>query len=372
MNYGNKLQPIKLIVSGSNIIFSKLKELFMEKLINYVKNLRKRNYINKSYNTKYAFVGMGNHSIHNLYPILNYLRIDLKYIVTHSEKNAQLVNDNFPNVNGTNDFNKVLNDSEIGGIFICANPNAHFNLLKEALKKDKNVFVEKPPCKTYKELQELIEIENSSKGSCFVGLQKQYAPANLQLKKLIKNRCSYNYRFVTGAYPEGDPFLDIFIHPLSLVSFLFGSSKLEHFSIQQSKSGITIFLQLQHDRDTIGSIELSTAYSWSDAQEKLIVNSEEGVFKATNSENLTFTPKQGTILNIPKEKIFGDKMTSQIVKRRNNFSPVFENNQLYSSGYYTEIDNFVNFCEGKKSINNSTLADCESTYQLIESIKEKK
>lgn len=343
----------------------------MKALIEYFKNIRKRSYISMMHNSKYAFIGIGNHSINNLYPIINYFRLNLKYIVTRSKKNAQLIDENFINSEGTNDLNKVLNDSEISGIFICANPLSHFELVKKVLEADKNVFVEKPPCQTYDELIELIQIEKSSKGNCFVGFQKQYAPANIELKKHCKNKCSYNYRFVTGAYPEGDPFLDIFIHPIALVSYLFGEAELKFIANNRSKNGITTFLQTHHLNNTIGTIELSTDYSWSNAYEKMIVNTDNGVFETENTENLTFTTKRGNVLGIPKEKIFGDKMTTQILHKRNNFNPVFENNQLYSSGYYTEIENFIKHCENKKSMNNTSLESCKNTYQILAEIKER-
>ncbi|PKP21201.1 MAG: gfo/Idh/MocA family oxidoreductase [Bacteroidetes bacterium HGW-Bacteroidetes-21] len=343
----------------------------MEKLINYLKNIKKRAYINNVYRSKYAFIGIGNHSINNLFPVINYLRLELKYIVTQSEKNAKLIDENYSMSEGTNDIEKVLNDVEIEGVFISATPKSHFALVKKVLESGKNVFVEKPPCLTYDELEELIRIEKTSKGKCFVGLQKQYAPANIELKKQVKDKSSYNYRWVTGAYPEGDPFLDLFIHPISLVSFLFGEAELKYHSYKKSRGGITIFLQFQHTNGTIGIIELSSEYSWSNAQEKMIVNTEKGIFEVTNTEDLTFTPKQGTLLGVPKEKIFGDKMTTQILKKRNNFNPVFQNNQLYSSGYYTEIENFVKHCEKKKYIHNSSLESCINTFKIIKTIKEK-
>jgi len=341
----------------------------MEKLIGYLKDFRKRMYLKNLSHSKFAFVGLGNHSINNLYPVINYLKLQLKYIVTQSSKNAELIDKSVPNVEGTNDFDKVLRDEEISGIFISASPKSHFHLIKKVLENDKNVFVEKPPCYTLDELNELIEVEEKSKGNCFVGLQKQYAPANIELKKHTKDKCSYNYRFVTGIYPEGDPFLDLFIHPISLVSFLFGDAELKSCSSSSSKNGITLFLQLSHSNGTIGAVELSTEYSWSNAFEKIIVNTKKGVFEISNTEELTFEPKQGSILGIPKEKIFGDKSTTVILKKRNNFIPIIENNQIYSSGYFSEIENFVNHCENKKHQNNSSLKSCINTYKIINTIK---
>lgn len=343
----------------------------MTQLIEFLKNMRKRGYIGMTHEAKFAFIGIGNHSIHNLYPLINYFRANLKYIVTRSEKNAQLIDQGFPNSEGTNDLAKVLNDSEINGVFICANPSAHFKLVKQSLEAGKNVFVEKPPCTTLEELKALIELEKKSNVSCFVGFQKQYAPVNIELKKHIKSKASYSYKFLTGSYPEGDAFLDLYIHSLALMPFLFGPAKLQNAIEYKSKTGNTVFLHIKHDNGTIGSMELSTDYSWAGASETLSVNTDKGTFASLNTEELSFKPKQGAILGIPKEKIFGGKMTDITLIRRNNFTPVLENNQLYSNGYYSEIEAFIKHCDGKKVSNSSSFCSCLNTYELIAEIKNK-
>jgi len=338
-------------------------------IIKRVKNIRKQKYLSKRSNLKFAFVGIGSHSINNLYPIINYLRLDLKYIVTKSQKNADLVEQNFSTSIGTNDLEKVLADDEVSGVFICSNPNTHFNLVKKSLQANKHTFVEKPPCSTLKELESLIETESASKGSCLIGFQKQYAPGYTLMKTKINDPCNYNYRFVMGMYPEGDPILDLFSHPLSLLIFLFGSVKDSNISVSSSKGNLTVFLQLTHENNTIGSIELSTDYSWKNAKEQLIINTKEGIYEIKNTDELIFSPKEKSIFKVPKEKIFNTQNTSTILKQRNNFNPIIENNQLYSSGYFSEIENFVKICNSKNGVNKSSLASCQDLYTLIDLIK---
>jgi len=53
------------------------------------------------------------------------------------------------------------------------------------------------------------------------------------------------------------------------------------------------------------------------------------------------------------------------LEERSNFIPIFENNQLYTSGYYTEIKNFVDLCELNDSDNYSNLDDLQYTYDLL-------
>ncbi|MBC6410497.1 MAG: Gfo/Idh/MocA family oxidoreductase [Ekhidna sp.] len=340
----------------------------MQKLIQRFKNYRKRKYLAGVNKKEYAFVGLGMHSINNLLPVINYLKINLKYFVTKSLKNARLIDKAYPYSIGTNDFDKVLNDKDISGVFISSHPLSHYGLVKKTLEAGKNVFVEKPPCTDIRELKNLIEIEKASKAKCVVGLQKQYAPYIKHLKKEGKD-VSYNYRFVTGFYPEGDAYLDLFIHPLSLIAFLFGPVKQCNVLKTETGNAETVFLQLKHENENIGTVELSTDYSWCDAAEKLIINTPKKIYQIIDSEELSYVPKQGHLLNIPREKIWKSINKNLVLQKRNNFNPVLQNNQLYTSGYFTEVATFINICESGLGINNSSLFSCVEAYKLIDQIK---
>jgi len=343
----------------------------IDKVVQRLKNLRKQRYLKLNYSGRYAFVGIGNHSLHNLYPVLNHLRVDLRYIVTRSRRNASMINRNFSDdIIATTDFDTVLKDDNISGVFICADPKAHFELTKKSLLAGKNVFVEKPPCTTQEELQELMTIEENAKAICMVGLQKRYAPINQMLKKKIGKTSSYNYKFLTGTYPEGDPFLDLFIHPIDLVQYLFGKGKAISVIKRQAKNELTCFVQLTHENQTIGTIELSTAYAWHNAQEELIINTSSGVYTAYNTEELVWDPKMGTLLNIPKEKLMSKPPSRTILYKRNNFNPILINNQIYTSGYYTEVKNFIETCEGISTHNYSPIKDMTDAYSLLFQLKQ--
>lgn len=339
----------------------------MEKIINYLKNRRKRSYISQQYNGKYAFVGMGNHSINNLYPILNYHRIPLKYILTKSQENAQYINETFSDTIGTTDYQKVLLDSDISGIFICAHPKSHYALVKQALLANKNVFVEKPPCLSSNELEDLIQTEKKSKGSVVVGFQKCYAPAITQLLKQKISKSNFNYQYTTGKYPEGDPLFDLFIHPLSVINLLYKKAQIVNILKYNNKNDLTLLLHFKHDYG-IGSAEFSCNYSWENAHETLKIITSKGHYCLINTDQLIYEPLPGQLLGLPKEKLFGHQTTQKIIYNRNTFVPIFSNNQIVSSGYYSEITTFVNLCEGKKTTNLTTLSNLSNLFNMIDTI----
>ena len=51
---------------------------YIEHLIARYKHLRSVRQLSQSYKGKYAFVGIGNHSTNNLYPVLDYFHVGLK------------------------------------------------------------------------------------------------------------------------------------------------------------------------------------------------------------------------------------------------------------------------------------------------------
>ena len=131
----------------------------------------------------------------------------------------------FLHVKATTSLDMILNDDEVKGVFVSASPSAHFSLASQILKSNKSLFIEKPPCQSLQELDALIDKQRLY-GSpiAMVGLQKRYAPAVQILQKHLRKEhlISYDLHYLTGNYPEGDAPLDLYIHPLDLVTHLFG------------------------------------------------------------------------------------------------------------------------------------------------------
>jgi len=339
------------------------------KLIQFVRDLRRRKNTDKhKYDGYYAFVGAGNHSTVNLYPALQSLGIKVRYVVTKSSRNDQVSHTIAPGAEWTTNLNKIIDDESLKGVFVCTNPGDHFQLVKKLLIARKNVFVEKPPCADLVELFELRQLQRSSGKLCEVGLQKRHTPAIKRLKSLCSKPSNYMLRFLVGAYPEGDPLTELFIHPIDLIHFLFGP--VEHFSIQSTTSGETILLQVRHISQTIGAIEVSTEYSWAKPVEELIINTEKGVFKLTDSATLTLQSKPRRLAGLPLEKILDHRPIEQTLVEPLRAIPTLQNSSLYASGYLAEVKNFIDQCEGKATHPSVTLDTLTSTYLILNEIKD--
>ena len=339
----------------------------IQQLIDRYKRYRTEHFLAQTYQYSYAFVGMGQHSLANLYPVLHYLGVPLKYICITSERKSRLIERKFPHVKATTSLDTILNDDEVKGIFVSASPSAHFSIASQILKSGKSLFIEKPPCQTLRELDALID-QQRLYGSpvVMVGLQKRYAPVVQILWKRLRNEhlVSYDLHYLTGNYPEGNALLDLFIHPLDLVTYLFG--KAEIIACQQV-SPASYILMLRHP-DIVGTLELSTAYTWTTAEESLKVCTSKGIFHLLQMEELTFEPKPSAILGIPIEKIRTYNKTIEHLYTRNNFTPVLPNNQIYSQGYFNEIQSFITSIEHGHSSILTDITSIKPTYEILTGI----
>jgi len=336
----------------------------IQALINRYKRMRTERFLRQTYQCQYAFVGMGQHSLTNLYPVLHYLGVPLKYICVTSERKGRLIEQKFPGVKATTSLGEILNDSDVKGVFVSASPSAHFSIASQVLHSGKSLFIEKPPCQSLEELDQLIDLQRLH-GSpvAMVGLQKRYAPAVQLLKKRLNKEHLINYdlHYLTGAYPEGDALLDLYIHPLDLVCFLFGKPEI---LVCRKVANDSYILMLQHPH-IAGTLELATTYSWTNAKESLKVCTKSGIYILSQMEELIFTPTSSSVFGVPIEKLRIHRETKEILFKRNNFTPILASNQVYTQGYYGEIVAFINQVENRKSEVTTGLKAIRGTYEFI-------
>lgn len=336
----------------------------IQALINRYKRMRTEQFLRQTYQYQYAFVGMGQHSLSNLYPVLHYLGVPLKYICVTSERKAQLIERKYPHVIATISLDEILNNSDVKGIFVSASPSAHFSIASQVLRSGKSLFIEKPPCQTLKELDTLIALQlQYSSPVVMTGLQKRYAPAVQLLKQRLhkEHLINYDLHYLTGAYPEGDALLGLYIHPLDLVFYLFGKPEI---LVCQEIAPASYIIMLRHPH-IVGTLELSTSYTWTSAEESLKVCTSKGIYHLSQMETLTFEPKPSTIWGIPYEKIRPKNKIVEYLYSRNNYIATLSNNQIYSQGYFNEIQSFIDAVEGNQ---NQVLTDLQSIRTIYETI----
>jgi predicted dehydrogenase len=111
----------------------------------------------------------------------------VKYVCDFRAERLAVVNKQYTSVTTTNDFEAVLNDTEIDAVVIATPVFTHFDLAKKALLKGKNVLIEKPMTSTSAEAIELFELSKKMGKLLMVDHTFLYTGAVQKMKQLIND-----------------------------------------------------------------------------------------------------------------------------------------------------------------------------------------
>ncbi len=96
-----------------------------------------------------------------------------------------------------NDFNELINSSDIDIIIIATPPSTHYSYLKACLYTQKGIFLDKPLSIDFNHANELITLSKELSRDARLGFQYRFNPALLYAKDLINSGVLgeiYNYR----------------------------------------------------------------------------------------------------------------------------------------------------------------------------------
>lgn len=335
-------------------------------LINRYKKIQQTKFLNLPLDGQqyFAIVGAGQHATTHLYPCLWHLGVPVRKICTNHEATAAKAALRFPDCIGTSRLEDILQDQSIRGVIVSTDPGAHPEISSLLLKAGKHVFVEKPLGNNREELAGVLA--NASDKVLMVGLQRRFSPLAKKISNKLKDPISYQYQFRVGAYPEGDPVYDLFIHPIDFAVSLFGKATVRHCTLRKSESGLTVFLILDHEKCT-GNLELSTLYSWKFCSEELTICQQDGIIRSSYPSSLSYEKKQAAIMGIPLEKLSSKGRSLEILLQSNDFNPIANNNSLVQMGFYPALELFVQRVRSG-STNQQEQQDLLAVYEILDQI----
>ena len=136
-------------------------------------------------NVKVAVVGMGYWG-KNL--VRNFNEIGaLRVICDQNPARESVVKKDYADARFCCDYASVIADEEIQAVALATPAAMHFQMAKEALEADKDVFVEKPLALTVPEGEELVRLAEQRQRVLMVGHILRYHPAVRELGRLIQN-----------------------------------------------------------------------------------------------------------------------------------------------------------------------------------------
>lgn len=324
-------------------------------------NPRTESVTHESSTPNVSFIGAGSFAQSYLIPNIKSAGSKLIAVATGRGINAEHVASKFGFTRFESDPSAIVKDNNCNTIFIATRHNTHANYVLEALRENKNVFVEKPLALTIEELENIAQEYDSSNKILMVGFNRRFSKSSQEVDKLFSSYygpLAFNFRVNAGSLPT------------------------DHWAINKEIGGGRIIGEICHFIDLMQYFSNSLVKS-------VYAQSLAGTSEAnTNSDNviISLNFKNGSVGNItylangdkalPKEhlEIFGGG-NSAIINDFNSVS-IYQNNKLRkiktsAKGQKEEVSEFLKAIEtgaespiSFDSIYSTTLA----TFKIIDSL----
>ncbi len=132
----------------------------------------------------FGIIGAGNFTAATIIPSMKKAQANMKYIASAGGLSAKVMAKKGEVSKATSDYTEILKDSEVDTVMITTRHNLHAPMTIEALKANKNVFVEKPLCLNQDELNQILEHKKDDL-MVVVGFNRRFAPLAVKMKNLL-------------------------------------------------------------------------------------------------------------------------------------------------------------------------------------------
>lgn len=201
---------------GYELVCGKTDEKFMGVLLNYNEkettrlSIRTAEILNQTStdNKSIGFIGTGGFATGVLLPrIKDISTYNLHTVMSGSGISAASAQERFGFENVVSTTDEIIKNREIGTVFIVNRHNQHFEMVMDALSNGKNVFVEKPLCMNFDELNQIIDKYNEHPQKLMVGFNRRFAPQVEKIKEALAGNnfpLSMHYRINGGFIPSNN------------------------------------------------------------------------------------------------------------------------------------------------------------------------
>jgi predicted dehydrogenase/threonine dehydrogenase-like Zn-dependent dehydrogenase len=134
-----------------------------------------------------GIIGAGNFTKMTMMPALKGSGAHYKYISSAGGVTAQSVAKKYGFEFSLTDYTEIIKDKEVDLVMITTRHNMHAKMVMDALRAGKNVFVEKPLALKVEELEQIVQIYESSIEpiTVDVGFNRRFSPFAEKAKKLF-------------------------------------------------------------------------------------------------------------------------------------------------------------------------------------------
>lgn len=311
-------------------------------------------------------IGAGIFTTSTLLPTLtNISDVSINGISTLNGINSRSAADKYKIPKVFSNYKEIIKEEEIDLVFITTRNSSHAEITLEAIKNNKNVFVEKPLAVSLEELEKIESSWKSSDKIIMVGFNRRYSPFTEEIKSNFKNRVSpliSNYRINAEKIPNdhwiydksegGGRIISEACHFIDYISYITNSKVIQVYATSIDKVSTEDKLDnfsiiMNYEDGSIGTVTYTSKGSKKASKERIEFFSDD---------------KTAVIENFRTLKIFD---TKKDVSKRNLFSQ--------DKGHKNEIEHLVmNLKKGNKMSDEFELSlnSSKATIAALKSLKE--
>lgn len=288
--------------------------------------------------------------------------------------------DNFDGIIKCDCIDDIFNLKGLNAVIICTFNKYAPDYTIKALESNLHVFCEKPPARTSKEVQAVIDVENKKKLILKYGFNHRYHHSVIEAKKLIENNIFGRLLWMRGVYGKaggnqftqnwrndkaesgGGILIDQGIHMLDLMRFFAGDFEEVKSMVKTNYWDVKVednaFAIMQTKDNTLASIH-SSATQW---RHKFLLEMSfkngyinlEGILSGTRSYG-------DETLSIAKRQFEDDTFAMGKPREEKIFFDTDESWKL-------ELDEFVDCVLNDKKAYNGNSKDALKVMELVEKI----
>jgi polar amino acid transport system substrate-binding protein len=153
-----------------------------------------------------GLIGAGSYAKRYLLPSFKAAGARFQTVATASGVSALEVGEKYGFRYCVSGADEVLDDKDVNLIVIATRHDTHAEMVRRALERGRNVFVEKPLALNDEELDRVTDAATKSNRRLMVGFNRRFSPLALAAKEFFKDAqtpLSVNYRVNAGRIPKG-------------------------------------------------------------------------------------------------------------------------------------------------------------------------
>lgn len=255
-------------------------------------------------------IGAGNFAGGTLIPALAATEAQLKMIASSGGVSGSIVGGKTGFAISTTDSSRIFADPEINTVVITTQHSSHANFVMQGLNAGKNIFVEKPLCMSFDELEEIREkyLEQNSRHGLrlMVGFNRRFSPLVQtchQALKSINAPCSIVITVNAGAIPAehwtqdfgsgGGRIIGEGCHFIDLLRFLSGSeietvqSTFMRDPSAEARMPDTASISISFKNGSIGTVHYFANGNKDFPKERIEIFANGGILQIDNFKSLT-------------------------------------------------------------------------------------